>query len=198
MPQPGDFFVSTSNTGPWYKRSLPLLVRWVTNSKFNHAGVFVGRVDSLGTDETEYVIEAQPGGVRYWPVEDYLGDNTVWSNGKFIGTMATRLDSQYVLVRTEAAVRTEIINAAKSLLGRPYGLLDCIALGLAQKRLGSRADTKKAIEDQPWWVKRLMNDDTIICSELVDRSYRAAGINLFQDGRGYQWVSPGDLGGLLK
>jgi hypothetical protein len=187
-PKPGDFFVSTSNTGPWYKRSLPLLVRYVTDSKFNHAGVFVGRVDHLGTDETEYVIEAQPGGVRFWPVEDYLGDNTVWSQGKFIPN-DPRLDGN---------VRPKIVAAALDLLGTPYGVLDCVALAFAQKRLGSRADVKKALKDQPWWVRRLMSEDTVICSQVVDRCYKAAGITLFDDGRLGDWVSPGDLGRLLQ
>lgn len=186
--QPGDFFVSRTNTGRWFKRALPALVRWVTNSRWNHAGVYVGQVQLSNGEMADCVVEAQPGGVRYWPVEDYLTEDTLWSEGAFIpGEGVERWQR-----------RSAICQAAEDMLGTKYGLLDCIALALAQDRLHGRIDVRRAIGEQPWWVRRLQRRDTVICSQLVDRAYARAGIHLFQDGRLEDWVTPADLGDLLE
>lgn len=184
----GDYFVSRSNSGAWFKRLLPAVIRWVTGSRWNHAGVYIGSGFRPHTNDHGYwVIEAQPGGVRYWPVSDYLTDNTLWSDGyKPDGGKLSREE------------RDAIVTAAVGMVGTPYGLLDCIALALAQKKLGSRVDVRKALEEQPWWVRRLQRRDTVICSQLVDRVYQQAGIHLFNDGRLEDWVTPGDLGDLLE
>jgi cell wall-associated NlpC family hydrolase len=131
------------------------------------------------------VIEAQPGGARSSPIDGYLGENTVWSNGYGI----TDPDVQ----------RPALVAAAETLVGTPYGWGDIVAIALAQKRLGKwrRIDADVPLEDQPWWVRRLARTDQLICSELVDQVYFLTGIHLFQDGRPRLAVSPGDLGRLL-
>ena len=177
-PQPGDWFV-TSN-GPLDSTLagsiFSNLIQWGTNSRFNHAGVCVSPTD---------VVEAQPGGARRSPLDGYLGDNTVWSDG-------------YGLTDPQLQ-RPAIVAAAEQLVGVPYGWGDIVAIILAQKRLGKwrRLDAEKALEQQPWWVRRLARTDRLICSELVDLACHMAGVILFNDRRPFGLVSPGDLDRLL-
>lgn len=175
-PLPGDFFV-TSN-GPLdssLRGSISSnLIQWGTNSPYNHAGLCVGRAT---------VVEAQPGGAKLSQIAGYLGANTAWS--------AMQLDD---------AQRTAVAIAGKSLVGVPYGWLDIVAIALAQKRLGrwKLVDADKPDDQQPWWVRRLARTDRLICSELVDYACFLGGVHLFDDGRPFGLVSPGDLGRLIR
>ena len=130
-------------------------------------------------------MEAQPGGATRTPIDGYLGDNTIWSNGYGLTTPALQ--------------RPAITAAAEQLVGTPYGWGDIVAIALAQKRLGKwrRLDAEKPLEQQPWWVRRLARTDRLICSELVDLSCHMAGVILFDDMRPFGLVSPGDIGRLL-
>ncbi len=96
-PEPGDFLVV--RTSGWAGR----LIRWVTRSTVNHAGILVhdGRI-----------IEARPSGAGYAaPPPDAL-----WSH----------------LPLTDEE-RGRIIAAATRFVGRPYSWLDCLCIGLADR-----------------------------------------------------------------
>lgn len=193
-PKLGDFFVSSTGFGGNLNaKFLSKLVQWGTSSPVNHAGVYVGegKVITISPSLTftssskQKVVEAQPGGARYADVEHYLGENSFWTT-KLIGRKddPSKDDSFYRELIVENAIKT---------IGTPYGYLDIIAIGIAQKRLGSKIDVLKAYEDQPWWVKRLTRKDRLICSQLCDYVYLLSGLHLYDDGRMSQLVSPGDL-----
>lgn len=175
-PRPGDFFV-TSN-GPLDSTLVGSvasnLIQWGTNSIYNHAGLCV---------DPATVVEAQPSGARPSSITGYLGTNTRWS-----------------AMPLSDAERTLAAQAGKNLVGTPYGWPDIVAIILAQQRLGRwrRVDATKPIGQQPWWVQRLSRTDRLICSELVDYALFLAGVHLFDDGRPFGLVSPGDLGRLLQ
>ena len=116
------------------------------------------------------VVEAQPGGARIAAAVNY--PDTHWSN------LLERRD----LPAVEARTRSLIAQEALSLIGTPYGWPDIAALVLHYLGINS-----KAID------KRIERDDRLICSQLVDRAYQAAGVHLFADGRLTESVTPGDL-----
>lgn len=80
------------------------------------------------------------------------------------------------------AEQDAVTTAARALVGTPYGFLDILALGLVS--LGVQ-----------WkWARRVTaREKGLICSQLVDRAYRNAGIHLYTDGRPDGSVTPGDL-----
>jgi cell wall-associated NlpC family hydrolase len=181
MPPVGSFFVSSTGFGANLSaKLLSRLVQWGTDSVVNHAGIYVGEVNGVHS-----VVEAQPGGARYAPVEQYLDENTFW-------------DWSYL---QDLGQGDDIAFAAEKMVGVPYGYLDIIAIAIAQPRFermfGDAIDSLHPWEKQPWWVKRLCRKDRLICSQLVDEAYRLGGIHLFNDGRLPQLVSPGDLHRLI-
>jgi len=114
--------------------------------------------------DDETVIAAQPGGARIDPLSDY--DN------KSVYLQRDLTDEQRVI----------IVNEARALEGLPYSFLDYLAIALA--RFGIK----------PKWLKKyIANTGHMICSQMCDEVYRKAGINLFNDGRLPQEVTPGDL-----
>jgi cell wall-associated NlpC family hydrolase len=83
--------------------------------------------------------------------------------------------------------RHAIATAARSLVGTPYSWVDDVCIGLADL-FG-------------WHVpepvrKRLNRRDRLQCSQLVDRAYAKAGVQLFH-GRVAGDVSPQDLLALI-
>lgn len=75
-----------------------------------------------------------------------------------------------------------VAEAAQDLVDTPYGFLDIAALALVSLGIQWR------------WAKRIAKSDKgLICSQLVDRAYRNAGIHLYTDGRDDGSVTPGDL-----
>lgn len=81
--------------------------------------------------------------------------------------------------------RAGIPDIAWLLEGRPYAYLDIVALALAQ--FGIRPK---------WARRRLMNEDQLFCSQLVDYAWELAGFKAFADGRIPGDVTPGDLADL--
>lgn len=159
--------------------------RW-HDAKVNHTGLYVG---------DGKLIEAAPGGVRLADWDSY-GDDAVWA----VDGMGTRqvdgsLSGPLPLTDED---RARIVAEAKKLLGTPYGFLDIVAIAFAQARMKHRIDPKKPLHDQPWWVRRIEDRHTIICSQLVDLAHRNAGIRLFADGRIPGLVSPNDIYGLYE
>jgi cell wall-associated NlpC family hydrolase len=115
------------------------------------------------------VLEAEPGGARIVPVGDY-GDG-LWSTGKILLT-----DAQ----------RTAIVKAAHGYVGVPYSAADYFAL--AAHRLHIPA---------PGLETYVASSGHMICSQLVDRCYQDAGVQLFDDHRWCGYVTPGSLYQLL-
>ena len=115
-------------------------------------------------------VAAQPSGARY----DYLEQNypkAIFSTGKLPLT-----DGQRLLL---------VIEATK-LLGTPYSWLDYVAIGLHRFHI------------RPRFIERYVTDSGhMICSQLVDEVYKRAGIQLFNDGRLPQDVTPGDIANVL-
>lgn len=138
-------------------------------------GFFVSLGQHLAGDSSRYthaflvlddetVIAAQPGGARIDPISDY--------ENKSIYLQRDLTDDQ----------RAIIVSEARLLEGLPYSFLDYLAIALA--RFGIK----------PKWLKKyIANTGHMICSQLCDEVYRKAGINLFNDGRLPQEVTPGDL-----
>jgi cell wall-associated NlpC family hydrolase len=169
QPRIGDFFVVRTNG--WLAR----IVRFGCSSTVNHAGVYVGNGQ---------VVEARPGGAGYKPLSTYL--TALWSTDN--------LPTEFV--PTDSQRQKIVANAVKD-VGTPYGMLDILAIALGQKRLGDLIKTDKALDKQPWWVRRLVSRKTLICSQLVDLSYKDSGIHFFTDLRIPGLVSPEDLRELL-
>jgi hypothetical protein len=189
--KPGDFFVSSTGFGGnLTAKLLSRLVQWGTDSKVNHAGIYVGVIDGVPS-----VVEAQPGGARYAPVAQYLSGNSYWASPMMVGERSDRAPGH------EDTLRALIVYHAEATVGTPYGYLDIIAIAIAQRRFekmfGDVIDSKHPWDQQPWWVKRLCRKDRLICSQLVDEVYRKSGVHLFDDGRLPQLVSPGDLHQLI-
>lgn len=138
-------------------------------------GFFVSLGQHLAGDSSRYthtyivlddetIIAAQPGGARIDPLSDYAN--------KAIYLQRDLTDEQ----------RATIVGEARALEGLPYSFLDYLAIALA--RFGIK----------PKWLKKyIANTGHMICSQMCDEVYRRAGINLFNDGRLPQEVTPGDL-----
>ena len=142
---------------------LAWLIRWGTDAPVNHAFVYVG---------DGQIVEACPSGARTVPATNY--GPIVWSHQGLSEKQ-----------RTAIVVKADLL--AQQRVG--YGWLDLVAIGLAQRRAGKIVDLK----NPPWWVRRIARQDRLICSQLVDVCYQAAGVALFDDGRLPGLVSPGDL-----
>ncbi|RAG80971.1 hypothetical protein DN069_35235 [Streptacidiphilus pinicola] len=68
----------------------------------------------------------------------------------------------------------------------PYSAADYLALALWHFRLRI-----------PWARKVMASRASMICSELCDFAYEAAGVHLFTDGRAPGDVTPADLAALI-
>lgn len=168
-PLLGDFgLVGHQPGGKWLDHVAEELIRWGTDSQFNHAFVYVGNGQ---------IVEA----VRHIKVSPVTGyENIAWSTGRLAPELTP-----------SPLQRKQIALAAMSYVGQNYNALDIVAIALAQARLGHQVDGDE------WWVKRLSDDHMQICSQLVVNAYRMATIDL-APGRLSGLVSPGDLGHLYR
>lgn len=117
------------------------------------------------------IIEAQPKGARISELAEYDGDGLLWSTD-------TLTDDQ----------RAQIVISAKHLLNTSYGFLDIVYLGLAS--LGIRFN---------WLLKRVENEQRLICSQLVALSGRLAGVDAWLCGKENAClVTPADLANRLQ
>lgn len=166
-PVRGDFFV-TATSGRLLDRIAARLIRWGTNSPYNHAGLYIG----------DGVIVEAVGRVRYGNIAEY--PDAAWSTGRLPARL-TPTDAQ----------RDQIVASARALIGTPYSWLDLVAIAFAQRRLGS------LVNSNTWWAKRISANGHFICSQVVDACYGDAGIQLLDDGRLSGLVAPSDLAELL-
>lgn len=117
------------------------------------------------------VVEAEPGGARLAGVDEYAGRPIAWSTGH---------------VELTEAERTAIVAAAKGFIGVPYSAADYFALALWHFRLRI-----------PWAKHVMASRTSMICSQLTDAAFAAAGVHLFTDGREPGDVTPADLAALI-
>jgi len=118
----------------------------------------------------------------------YVGDGRIvesWTSGARISDVTSWPDAAWSHFDLDEQQRQGIATAALSLVGTPYGWLDIAAISL-----GTFGITLGPIG------RRISNDGTMICSQLVDSAYERAGVHLFNDGRLPGMVTPGDLGRL--
>lgn len=123
----------------------------------------------LGNGQT---IEAYPGGAIRGSIEAYSPDSIVWSSGLFDLTPVQRRD---------------IVETSLGFEHVPYSFLDYEALAAHRFHI-------------PFPGLKGFIDDTghMICSQLVDKAYQLAGVELFDDGRWPGYVTPGDLYNLVR
>ncbi|HUX70403.1 MAG TPA: hypothetical protein VMV41_07835 [Cellulomonadaceae bacterium] len=117
------------------------------------------------------IVEAESPGAVISPLADYDGYPVLWSNLKLTD-----------------AERAAIVAKARALVGTPYSWVDdaCIAL------------TAIFGVHVPGPVRRrLARPDRMMCSQLVDACYHAAGINLVPSKPLPGDVSPGDLADVI-
>jgi uncharacterized protein YycO len=115
------------------------------------------------------IVEGEPDGARIVDWREY-GDAVRWSS-----------------VQLTRPQREAIAAWGRKHEGTPYNWIDDLAIGLV---------------DVFGWAPKFLRDrlkstDRLMCSQLVDAAYDAAGVDLFTDGRPVGGVSPGDLAELL-
>lgn len=123
---------------------------------------------------------------RYTHAYIVLDDNTVIA-GQPGGARIDKLDiyknkAIYIQKDLTDQQRKDVVKHARGLLGVGYSFLDYLALALQHWGFNPR-----------WLRKYIKSTGHMICSQLVDEVYKRAGIQLFNDGRESQDVTPGDL-----
>lgn len=116
------------------------------------------------------IFEAQPGGARIIPLSTYDHRETVFSSPELTQEQ-----------------RDRIVAEATLLQGTPYSFADYAALFLQRVGL-CRGITRTYVR----------STGHMICSQAADEVYRRSGVQLFDDGRLPQDVTPGDLAYLFK
>jgi uncharacterized protein YycO len=119
------------------------------------------------------IVEAEPGGAVVAALDRYDGVPIRWSSG---------------LVALTDEQRTLVVEAALGFRGVGYSFADYLAIFSHRFRLPGSSALKQYVA-----TTRHM-----ICSQLVDAAYEAAGVHLFDDGRWHGYVTPGQLARLLE
>lgn len=146
-------------------------IRLLTRSRVNHAGICLGDTHTIEAEAAGAVIRT----------EHERGPDTIFGDDLW-----ERIEAQVPLRSTKIA------DEARNLAGIPYNFLDLLALAWA-----SRHDPTQPPAKPNWWQRRVMRDDRLICSQLVDLACQRAGVHLFNDGRLPGQVTPGDLGTVM-
>lgn len=116
-----------------------------------------------------WITEAEPGGAVNVPFH-YWDNEYQWS-----GEAIT------------AGKGAEIAAAAIRRAGTPYSYADYFAIAAHKLRIPA-----------PNLREYIAGDGHMICSQLADKCYQDAGVQLFNDGRWNGYVTPGDLGKLIS
>ena len=142
-------------------------IRFLTRSRMNHAGICLGDT---------HTVEAQAAGaVR-------KTEHTVGVDVDFGVSLWVRIE------RLAPGRSQRIADEAEKLLGTPYNFWDLLAVAWA-----CRNDPTGPVVKPNRWQRRLMRDDRLICSQLVDLACLRASVHLFDDGRLSGSVTPGDI-----
>jgi hypothetical protein len=148
-------------------------------TRYSHAALVV---------DGGHVVEALPGGARLTPLIRYVGrgGNVVVCDAPIrvavVDAVASGQIHPWEATDHEDTVRARVAAAGRALAGTPYSFLDYLSLFLLHAGI------------RPAWLVRFVdNRRHMICSQLVDTAYEAAGLHLFTDGRFPGDVTPGDL-----
>ena len=112
------------------------------------------------------LIEGDPHGARIRPV-------TAYADAQWLTALSTHLTD---------AQRKTIVDWCMKHVGTPYSWIDDAEIGFTD--LFGWAPK--------WMRRRLRSDSTLMCSQLCDAAYKAAGVDLFP-GKPDGAISPGDL-----
>lgn len=148
-------------------------------TRYSHAALVV---------DGGYVVEALPGGAKLTPLIRYVGrgGNVAVCDAPIrvdvVDAVAHREVSAADAGEYEDTLRAQVAAAGRALVGTPYSFLDYLSLALLAWGI------------RPEWLRRFVETRRhMICSQLVDEAYRAAGLHLFADDRPSGDVTPGDL-----
>jgi len=145
-------------------------------------GTLIGLGEKLNGDRfTQYqhafvvlsgnrLIEAEPGGAGLGMLSEYAGRENLFLRPEGF-TMA------------QGAV---VAAASERYVGTPYSFMDYLAIAAHRFRL-----------PVPWLRSYIESTRHLICSQLVDAAYQAAGYQLFSDRRWSGFVTPADLAELM-
>ena len=141
MPLPGDFGLVRIKGDTGWDIRFGQFLNGDGFSKAEHA-LFYGGKDSDGVD---FVIEAEPGGVRTAPLSEYDGRSIFWSTD---------------LIPLTDQERFYIIQKAMALIGTPYSFLDYLLIALYRLHVRPK-----------FLVARVQGTGHVICSQLVAQIY---------------------------
>lgn len=113
------------------------------------------------------LVESELTGARIRPVSEYKPDEIYWCHG--------------IYSTLEPGQGERVAQAARTLEGTPYSVIDYAALFLRRFRIPA-----------PWLRAYIASTRHQICSQLCDTAYIQAGKQLF-DGRWPGYVTPYDL-----
>jgi hypothetical protein len=150
------------------------LIRWATASPWSHIAMVV-RMDDI--DRVMVMEAVEKIGVRIVPFSRFVGD-TSKHNPPTAGQMVLARHAEF---ESKSAEVPKMIGVASDRLGAEFRPQEITKIGL---RIVAGALNRK--------MPRLLEaDDEFICSEYVDQCYRAIGIEIPWDGRGF--IAPDDF-----
>lgn len=158
----------------WFSK----MIQRATGSVWSHVG-FVMRLDAI--DRIMVLESLEPVGVRTVPLSKYLHDYDSAGN-PYPGGMAILRHAQFEDQVNPAELK-KFGQFAVDLFGYPYDTQEIakIAARIAASALPFSRDENKALE----------RNREFICSEYVHECYRAVGIEIPPDGRGF--IAPADF-----
>lgn len=141
-------------------------IAWAARTPYVHGGIYIGLGGEVVHASSRFDYGAELGSV------DEL-DEPRWS-------------------RIELAnwQRFAIARAAVDMLGMPFPPVWPWWVGVVRQY---RGDITRPRDHQPAWVRALLHPDKAYCLQVITRAYRAAGIELVDDGRPADLVRPTDL-----
>jgi hypothetical protein len=156
---------------------------------YQHAEIYIGTTESVAARYPSdartavyvrsvpapfgWTFGAYPGGARLVPLPCSPAElpGALWSSDAFT---LSDTDRQLIVAR------------ALSYQGTPYGFTDYAALALHHFDVNAKS------------LQRFISStNSMICSQLCDKMYQLAGIQLFSDGRWNGYVTPADLAALI-
>lgn len=192
----GTIGVTPTFNGP-YDNFIARAIQWFTATRgnysgwaaapVNHAFVYVGNVAGYAKPQ---IVEAEARGAQFSDWDKYA-DSVIWLTDIECVNDEARMGSPTlnpIITPTpeqRQKIREYAIDCAVKNVG--YGFLDFLGIALAQRRVDAIDP-----DNPPWWVKRLGDDDHLICSQLAAAAWRYADLYIYPhriDGL----VSPEDL-----
>lgn len=137
--------------------TFPWLIRRGTHSWADHAGIIL---------PDGAIVEAEPGGVRLGHLSEYRGCRIAVNSGEDM----------------TVEQRTQVVAAAKAMVGKPYNDLAIVDDGL--ECLGWR---------WKWLAKWAGSDGEVVCSQLVALCGQAVGLNWRGGAASTAETTPADL-----